>query len=566
MDAVLPGFLALSDAGRGAPARQVGHTLSTWGLSAAADDVFILSGMSRTRDGAIPPLAVFAALQRDPALLTRALPPFGVLARSPGRVTALADSMGFFPLYFAHGPGGGVGVSTSATALARALSVPLDPLAVAVQSRLGWQLGQRTLFEGVEKLAPGAVLRLEGDAVRVAEGAPPPAEPVPLPVAVARSAQLLRASLERLLDEHPDAVLQLTGGGDSRLLLSAIPAARRRDVRAMTVGGPRSADVAVASALAARFGMQHAVHGAPSALGDPDAVWRRCAAAARALDSMSDPIALAAGEMTEEQFDQGVRISGLGGEVARGFYYLGRLRERPHSRRDADRLAHWRMFANEAVDEDLLENDFRQWARQSALDEVSQVLAAADDEWFHATDELYLRHRMQRWAGLTDVAVSPRRVPVNPLLDADFIDIVRGLAPRDKANSRFLGLLQMELDPELGRIPLEGRPPPAYYAHPGSGARLSQNLDTVRRLARKSLQRARHATRPGIGVPEVANAVVAQWRRSPGIVTDAGLPPWVKSEWVDGVLGGRIRPGASSVALVTNLILAQQQQGADASR
>ncbi len=289
------------------------------------------------------------------------------------------------------------------------------------------------------------------------------------------AAALLRTSLNALLDDYPDAVLQLTGGMDSRLLLSAIPERRRRGLRAMTLEVPGTGDVARARAIAARYGIDHQVHGLTDVGTITSAqAWELCRADAIRLDAMADPVALAAQRIAERDFDQGVRISGLGGEIARGFYYVGRIEDRAYTRKDAEQLASWRMFVNEAVEPGLLTDEFSAWARDIANRQVYDALAAGGDEWFRAADELYVGHRMQRWAGATDIAVSDQRVVVNPMLDPDFLDIAARLRPRDKAHSRFLGALQMELDPELGAMPLDGRPAPSAYANPvavATGAR-----------------------------------------------------------------------------------------------
>ena len=127
---------------------------------------------------------------------------------------------------------------------------------------------------------------------------------------------------------------------DSRLLLSAIPERRRRGLRAMTLEVPGTGDVAIASDIARRYGIRHDVHGLAD-LRDmsPAEAWELCSADAFRLDAMSDPVALAAQRIAERAFDQGVRISGLGGEIARGFYYVGKVSDRAYTRADAEQLA-----------------------------------------------------------------------------------------------------------------------------------------------------------------------------------------------------------------------------------
>ena len=62
--------------------------------------------------------------------------------------------------------------------------------------------------------------------------------------------------------------------------------------------------------------------------------------------------------------------------MARGFYYVGRVRDRPYTRADAEQLAAWRMFVNEAVEPGLLTEDFSAWAREAANAEVYAALTS----------------------------------------------------------------------------------------------------------------------------------------------------------------------------------------------
>lgn len=566
----LPGFIAVTrdESGLDGALRPRGDTttahgpamLTTWGLAAScpSTQTLALSNVTRSQRGAVTPEEIDEGMRSNPQGLTRLLPPFAAVRGDEHGVTMVADAMGFRQLY--HSTAGAAGapvLSTSALSAGWHRGAAVDHTAVAVQSLLGWQLGQRTLLHGVDKLAPGATARLAADGVSVSAPEPGGRTAIGLDEAVTAAAALLRASLAALLDDHPDAVLQLTGGQDSRLLLSAIPLARRRGLRAMTLGVPGGGDVTVATRLAERYGLRHEVHGLAGldGLGAAEA-WDRAAEAAMRLDAMADPIALAALTVAESRFDQGVRISGLGGEVARGFYYVGAVKERAFARKDAEQLAAWRMFVNESVEPGLLEPEFAAWARMTADDEVVAALSSAGDEWFHATDELYLRHRMQRWAGVTDTAVGSERVIINPMLAADFLGIATRLAPEDKAHSLFLARLQMELDPELGRIPLEGRGAPIRSAYPTPWRSATSALGTGRRLARKTVQRIRHGNRSPAGGSVLAAKVVEHWRRHPELLSATQLSPFVRPGWIDGVIDGRVAPKPSSVAFLTNLIVA----------
>jgi asparagine synthase (glutamine-hydrolysing) len=538
--------------------------LTSWGLTAlcAEPPTLALSRVRRTQGGSVSTEEITESMRSAPAALMRLLPPFAAVCGDDSGVTMVADSMGFRQLYHSAPDAAGPPVLGTSALLAGWLrGAELDDTAIAVQSLLGWQLGQRTLFRDVDKLAPGAIARLGTDGVRVIEPERVGDSRIGLVDAVAAAASALRASLAALLDDHPDAVLQLTGGQDSRLLLSAIPVSRRRGLRAMTLGVPGSGDVTVARQIAQRYGIRHDVHGLAALDGlSAAAGWDLVRDAAVTLDGMSDPVALAALTVAEGSFDQGVRISGLGGEIARGFYYVGSVRERTFTRKDAERLAGWRMFVNEAVEPGLLDPEFAAWARMAANDEVATALSSAGDEWFRATDDLYLRHRMQRWAGITDTAVGTRRTVVNPMLDAEFLSIASRLAPEDKAHSRFLARLQMELDPELGRLPLEGRAAPVAAAYPSPLRTVTGALGTGRRLSRKITQRLQHGNRPPAGGSVLAGKVVEHWREHPELLSTRTLTALVRSDWIDGVLDGRLEPRPSSVAFLTNLIVAGGQR------
>ena len=163
-------------------------------------------------------------------------------------------------------------------------------------------------------------------------------------------AAILRSWQSRYLEDHPDTVLQLTGGHDSRILLGAIPPEQRRGIRALTLGEETHPDVVIAAELARRYGLRHETHRLDEFVPTPAEAHALALAAARALEYQASPMALAPLLLVEAHLDQGHRLSGLGGEVARGFYYAGQPANAQTSPRLVERLAEWRIFANEAVE------------------------------------------------------------------------------------------------------------------------------------------------------------------------------------------------------------------------
>ena len=487
------------------------------------------------------------------------LPPFAAAHRDgEDRVTVATDCLGFRQIYVAQGDGW-AGISTSSTALARCAGLGLDLDAVAVQSRLGWQLGRRTIFSGVSHLEAGHLASVHQGGLEIVPYIDlAPGAPTSMADAVARSTQLLRATMTALVEDSDGPVgLQLTGGQDSRLLLSAMTPDHRRAVTALTLAVDGSDDARIAADLAGRTGATHQVVTLES-LADvsPERAHRMALAAAARLECTADPLALASLAAAEARFPQGTRVSGLGGEVARGFYYVGRVRDVPVTLERTRRLTAWRMFANERVEREALLPEFDDWAGDFAIREVHEHLTAPGTDWFRATDELYLWQRMQRWAGVTDTAVGDDREVVNPMLDLEFLNLARAVDPLDKSHSKYLGSIQMALDPALGRLPLDGRPAPEAYASPGVAARVSVSASTGRRAWGKARQRLVRGTRPAAGGKLLSEAVVAHWRANPDLLDPVRSCGVFRPAWVDEVCGGTRSPAPATVALAINVLVA----------
>jgi asparagine synthase (glutamine-hydrolysing) len=541
---------------------------ATWGLDAGGFDrsrPLLLCREPRRHEHALELDEVRRLLAHGSGNgLGEVLPSFAAVDQvGEDTVVGATDALGFRHLYYGEGGGSAV-ISTSARAVAASLGKDLDREAIALQSLLGWQVGERTLFGGVRKLGAGDVATLEGGRVSVSSPRRPDGRAEGLDASVDAAATILRDYMDALLDDHPDAILQLTGGQDSRLLLSAVRPARRRGLRSLTLGLPSNPDFAIASDLSQRYGLAHeTLHlGGLETLAPPDADLR-CLVAARQLECMADPLAHAALTFAESRAEPGVRIGGLGGEVARGFYYLGPPTTAPVTRKRVERLTRWRMFVNESVASGAMDPAFVAWARDFAVGEVFARCSATGRDWMGATDEFYLYERMQRWAGVLATAVCFERVAINPMLDDRFISIARGLAPRDKRNSIFLSRLQVALDDELARIPLDDRPPPVAYATTGVVNTTRQVASTARKAARKARQRAMRANRPPAGGEILAGKVVEHWRANPEVLGPARAIGIFREAWLDDVLAGAADPSPSAVALVTNLrVAAESLRGA----
>ncbi len=244
-------------------------------------------------------------------------------------------------------------------------------------------------------------------------------------------------------------------------------------------------------------------------------------------------MALAPLLLVEAHLDQGHRLSGLGGEVARGFYYAGQPADAQTSSRLVERLAEWRIFANEAVEPAALDPTFLAEARERTLATLAAVFEPGD--WLRATDAFYLYQRMHRWGAAHGSVAAVRRPAVNPMFDRRFIELALAVAPGDKKDSMLLGRLMTELDPELAGIPLDSGLIPSRLGTRDLSTRVAIATVTVRRGTSKVRQKLTHGRRPQLGAADAAALVLAHWRAVSVIVSGVVRPADAQS-----VMGRRL--------------------------
>ena len=406
--------------------------LLTWGrprFSLGNGSDVLYAGLAPRMGGRdMSPVEVEQSIEQADGISHAILPPLWAMRSSHRRTDAYTDCLGFGHLYYRELTDRVV-LSTSARALGLTDTGGLCDEALAVQSLVGWQLGVRTMFAGVNKIHAGGRISVRDGRLEATRAAPTEAVITSSQPDI-DCARLLRNFMNSYLDDHPDAELQLTGGLDSRILLAAIPPARRKNVAVMTLAVPSATeDVGLASRIAQQYGMQHKILDM-SGLAElsPAEALELTLTAARRLDSAADPIALAAVDFAELSADPGPRIAGLGGEVLRGFYYFGHVRHTPVTKARVERLARWRIMANEAAPRQMFDDGFAAWASNFVVEDLYREFKATGAPWSIATDQFYLGQRMHRWAGVLASASAMDRTIVNPMLDAEFLSIARGVA------------------------------------------------------------------------------------------------------------------------------------------
>jgi asparagine synthase (glutamine-hydrolysing) len=524
----------------------------TLGLGALVSDV----------GGELSVADVLDAVMTASPELAHVLPPFAIAhcASAVAKIRVAIDWLGLFQLYvWRHGDV--AAVSTSARALSVLAGQEVDDAALGALAMIGWLPGDATLFAGVRAVPPATVLTLHRGTLSaqrfiepLAFGTSSERSPA-LSEAVDEMAALLRVALDRYVGAHPDAVLQLTGGFDSRILLGAIASGRRGGVQALTLGDESSRDVTIASELCHRYAMVHQVHAVdgqewPS----PASVNHLVLSSAEALQCAASPLALAPLTLVERNIDQGHRLSGVAGEVGRGFYYAGQPRASSTSGRLIERLADWRLFSNEAVEPAALEPAFRAASRAATMQLLTTCFPVGD--WLRATDEFYLYERVRRWGGAHCTVATMRRDSVNMLLNRRFVQLALAVAPTDKRDSQLAARLMSRLDPELASLPLDTGLVPARLGDRTLRTKAVGSLSSARRTGRKAWQRARRGRRPQVGAAHAATLLLEHWRGAPAVCAPLESVPGIDRSWLRGLLAGAHDAQPTTLAFLANVLAA----------
>lgn len=489
--------------------------------------------------------------------LDRILPPYAavyLLPRSEG-IRLAADYLGFRHIYYVEGSGWSA-ASTSAVALALLARADLDRGTLAVQSLLGWQIEGKTLFAGVHKLRPRSALTLRAGGTELTDGSARRHDsPVDLTSAVREAARILRDRVPLYLEAHPDLFLQLTGGLDSRILLAAIPPGARHEVTAMTLSVAGSDDFRIASQLSKRYQMAHRELTLRSidTIDPAEAHYIACVASRR-LNGAADPLAWGALALAEDGIGDVPRLSGLGGEIVRGFYYAGFDGSATVTRRRVIALARWRLTPNDAVPSHVFRSDFARWRHEELIDRLTIVMAEESRDWRTATDEFYIGQRMHRWAGTLASATCLDRAVINPMLDPDFVQLGRDCPSEWKRGMRYLSRILVELDPSLVDLPLDGRPAPSVYAGSGSMRNVQLAALTARKVYGKARQKVTRQNRPPAGGDALAALVVKHWRTHPELLESVHALGVISESWLDAaIVNANLDPTPATVAFLVNL-------------
>lgn len=394
-----------------------------------------------------------------------------------------SDALGVRPIY--HGVNDlGQPVVSTRPELVAALIDPmpsLDPRAVAQQLMIGYTLNDRTIYQRVRRLRPDERLvsranhgltlhhRARCDHHAAAEGLPQGWLPI-----------LAQRIVEAF--DHGFA-LELSGGVDSRFVLSLGLREGVKPRMSFTLGHEDDEDVCIARRICNSFGIRHVripVKCDPAlALADARQFVQCSGYAVNACSYGWLPPA----------FDhlatyRTAQIGGGGGECASGYYYspLDFLCRHPRAQR---RWVRHRLMRPGVALQTLFSEDCARDLESELIDDVLGCMHNVDGSWRRNSDEFYLAQRVPNAGGPVLAASAAWYEPYQPLLHPAHVEWTRTLTTSQRANRRWQMALIHALTPQLGSIPYSGS---RRYANTPAG-RLCESMQRSVRVTHRAAKR-----------------------------------------------------------------------------
>lgn len=380
-----------------------------------------------------------------------------VLGQPGGAFDVLTDRLGNLHVYQRRVRGATV-VCTSSLVLAGLEPWSPDWHGCRQFLSTGTVFGRRSLFDGIEKLQPARIYSFGGPQTeervywnlqdklfgRTAE-----------PGDLAATARALAASMDAILGAFPNALLDLTGGYDSRAVLAAALETGRPFTT--IVNGPEdSGDVVTARRIAAEFNL-NLIHTPPPSSGAAEA-WAAAGPCLALTDAEYDVTlyqrAYRVHSARARDFD--VTVNGSNGEITKGYWYELLL---PHTGKpghfDPSRIARAR-FTFEGEPAGLLAHDFSTTVTGDLAAEISAATRGLDDcPNTSLLDTVYLALRMHRWQGR--ISSSTQRIwpGASPFMFSRPMELSLAMPGVRRARLAFTTRLIEHLNPRLAALPLE---------------------------------------------------------------------------------------------------------------
>jgi hypothetical protein len=376
----------------------------------------------------------------------------------PGELLAITDRLGTLHLYRAQ-RGSCVLLSTSALLLAAVLDSGWNPHGLRYFLSTGSVFDRHSLFAGIEKLPPATLFRFD-------RGRPAPErrywsiadscyDKAPVNGDVRGLAQGLRRAVAAIGSNYPNAVLDLTGGYDSRALVGAMLQEPGLRLQTVVNGDPANPDVVCAGRIAAEFGIPHERRDRGPV--DPEQLWKRIVEAAVMTDGECDALLQAPVVETHSALASrfGASINGSNGEICKGQWWevlLPHIGSRGHFN---PRVIAAARFAYGPTAAPLLASDFTEDLTAAFADVIRGATAGMEQHPNTALlDCVYLTLRMQRWQGRIMSASSQLWPVFSPFAFREPMEMALAAPTSLRVRHRMSRRLIEHQSPKLAALPL----------------------------------------------------------------------------------------------------------------
>lgn len=297
--------------------------------------------------------------------------------------------------------------------------VHLDPIGAYELMCRGNPQGGRTLFSEVACVAPATLIEIDSEIKSKCYWSPPDPSPIDKSLAVEVFSKAIKEAAVRHWQQ--DDVQELTAGRDSMLLLATL-LSEGIPVRTWTHGFNDSPDLIGARDRASRLHVPHqAISLEPLKTINPEESLLLAREYLRASSGLANILECWHLPWVLKQLNGNTSITGVGGEVFRGFYYewtgkgimpraLGQWFLLHGKLRDA------MPFTNSIVKKEISA------AGNSIIKKDFEYALRPDPFFWHSLDVYYLMHRMHHFAGTTFSATRHWRKVRMPLFDPNVID------------------------------------------------------------------------------------------------------------------------------------------------
>lgn len=330
-------------------------------------------------------------------------------------------------------------------------SISLDLLAIRNIANSGFIHGDRSAFQGVHSLGCQSAIYLSPWSTKVRRFDAPY-----LPLSTEENweptPELIEDIASSLIDafaplKGQDLQLSLTGGRDSRILLSAASHVDGMQLTTQTRGEEDHPDVVLARELSGALGVQHKLvlpeRSAPDVLLAEEPQRR----IQRVLDTHDWAISGWDDAPDYGPFSVRPTMSGVGGEIMRG----GMVRPGVDTMK-VEQLK--TSILNQMAGAPRL---FHPWLNQAATDEARYFLNLAAANPYEASDQIQRLDRSRHWAASRRAATRLRSHAIDPLFDNKFLQKALRVPAAYRWNERLAHDLIKRLAPTIADFPIEGK-------------------------------------------------------------------------------------------------------------